>query len=658
MATYHRQNSHVNKKKVSVSYIIRDKDEHCHRSGINSLTYDPYLERLYTAGRDSVIRIWGFGKTSNQDSNSPLNTNPKNIPDDNNFPNHHHVEPANDDCYLQSMEHHTDWVNDITLCCNGRNLISVSNDTTIKVWNAHQGYCLSTLRSHKDYAKCLAAAKDREIVASAGFDRMIYIWDVQVLTMLTATKNTVTTKPLDGSKDSIYSLAMTNCGNLIASGSTERVIRLWDPRSRQKLLKLRGHTDNVKSLLFSDDGSLLLSASSDGTIRLWSIGQQRCISIIRVHDRGVWTLEADESFSTVYSGGKDGKIFMTNLKQSSNTALVCQERESILRILLVNRCYEKNQVRHGGNAKSLWVATADSSIKNWPVHDIEYHNEIMSSNRSGNLDPDYSKHSAPNVVIKGNPAVINYHVLNDKRHILTRESDNSIAIYDVLTARKLETLHRANDELESKEMFESEIKQRFRMVYVPNWFTVDLKIGLLCIHLDENEAFSAWVSAKDYGFLPQMDGQDPKINFGRLMLMALFEHWPATYEHYDNECKDAHRDTNSEHQSLEYAKNGGSSVRQKGNHDKIISNGLAQRVGNQYFSVATHTPIIISDGNQAVLKFQAHEASNDCDDSFIHIFSFVKSAPWISDIVLSKCQPKLTKVSNQPCENDSFFLQF
>ena len=37
------------------------------------------------------------------------------------------------DPYLQSMEHHTDWVNDIVLCCGGKNIISASSDTTVKV---------------------------------------------------------------------------------------------------------------------------------------------------------------------------------------------------------------------------------------------------------------------------------------------------------------------------------------------------------------------------------------------------------------------------------------------------------------------------------------------------------------------------------------------
>lgn len=91
--------------------------------------------------------------------------------------------------------------------------------------------------------------------------------------------------------------------------------------------------------------------------------------------------------------------------------------------------------------------------------------------------------------------------------------------------------------------FDEEIKKRFKMVYVPNWFSVDLKTGvshkpdhtrafhlsvsscglvrgsshssaslfqqMLTITLDESDCFAAWVSAKDAGF-SSSDGSDPK----------------------------------------------------------------------------------------------------------------------------------------------------
>ena len=86
-------------------------------------------------------------------------------------------------------------------------------------------------------------------------DKAIFLWDVNTLTALTASNNTVTTSSLNGNKDSIYSLAMNPSGTVIVSGSTERVLRVWDPRSCAKLMKLKGHADNVKALILNKDGT-------------------------------------------------------------------------------------------------------------------------------------------------------------------------------------------------------------------------------------------------------------------------------------------------------------------------------------------------------------------------------------------------------------------
>uniref|UniRef100_A0A914RAJ8 WD_REPEATS_REGION domain-containing protein n=1 Tax=Parascaris equorum TaxID=6256 RepID=A0A914RAJ8_PAREQ len=89
-------------------------------------------------------------------------------------------------------------------------VISASSDTTVKVWNAQKGFCMSTLRTHRDYVRALAYARDIEMVASGGFDQLIYLWDV---------------------------------------------LRVFDPRACQKLMKLRGHTDNVKAIVVNRDGT-------------------------------------------------------------------------------------------------------------------------------------------------------------------------------------------------------------------------------------------------------------------------------------------------------------------------------------------------------------------------------------------------------------------
>ncbi|XP_026858807.1 WD repeat-containing protein 48a isoform X3 [Electrophorus electricus] len=461
MATHHRQNA-AGRRKVQVSYVIRDEVEKYNRNGVNALQLDPALNRLFTAGRDSIIRIWTVSQ--------------------------HKQDP-----YIASMEHHTDWVNDIVLCCNGKTLISASSDTTVKVWNAHKGFCMSTLRTHKDYVKALAYAKDKELVASAGLDRQIFLWDVNTLTALTASNNTVTTSSLSGNKDSIYSLAMNQMGTVIVSGSTEKVLRVWDPRTCAKLMKLKGHTDNVKSLLLNRDGTQCLSGSSDGTIRLWSLGQQRCIATYRVHDEGVWALQVNEAFTHVYSGGRDRKIYCTDLRNPDIRVLICEEKAPVLKMELD---------RSADPPSAIWVSTTKSTVNKWSLKGI--HN----FRASGDYDNDCSTPmtplcTQPDQVIKGGASIVQCNILNDKRHILTKDTNNNIAYWDVLK--------------------------------------------MLTITLDESDCFAAWVSAKDAGFTSP-DGSDPKLNLGGLLLQALLEYWPRTHSSpMDEETELNH--VNGEHDS-------------------------------------------------------------------------------------------------------------
>jgi WD40 repeat protein len=106
-----------------------------------------------------------------------------------------------------------------------------------------------------------------EIIASAGLDESVRIWDVASGTPLLF---------LPHSSD-VNSVAFSPDGSLLASasgnlgGKGDKSIRLWDVVTGEELLVLQGHINMISDVAFSPDGSLLASASFDGTIRLWSI---------------------------------------------------------------------------------------------------------------------------------------------------------------------------------------------------------------------------------------------------------------------------------------------------------------------------------------------------------------------------------------------------
>ncbi len=79
------------------------------------------------------------------------------------------------------------------------------------------------------------------------------------------------TGTLTGHTSVVRSVAFSPDGRLLASGSFDNTIKLWEVSSGSLVRTLTGHTNSVRSVAFSPDGRLLASGSDDKTIKLWGI---------------------------------------------------------------------------------------------------------------------------------------------------------------------------------------------------------------------------------------------------------------------------------------------------------------------------------------------------------------------------------------------------
>ncbi|KLJ08229.1 hypothetical protein EMPG_16351 [Blastomyces silverae] len=83
----------------------------------------------------------------------------------------------------------------------------------------------------------------------------------------------------------IRTLAWNPTGSLIATGSVDRTLRIWNPeRTHVKYsTELRGHSSGIEKVAFNPvKESELASCSSDGTVRFWDVRSKTCISRVDV----------------------------------------------------------------------------------------------------------------------------------------------------------------------------------------------------------------------------------------------------------------------------------------------------------------------------------------------------------------------------------------
>jgi WD40 repeat protein len=67
------------------------------------------------------------------------------------------------------------------------------------------------------------------------------------------------------------SIAFSPEGQMIATGSFDGTVRLWDSVTGELLKEAREHFQQVQRLVFTPDGTRLVSGSQDGIILLWGI---------------------------------------------------------------------------------------------------------------------------------------------------------------------------------------------------------------------------------------------------------------------------------------------------------------------------------------------------------------------------------------------------
>jgi len=220
---------------------------------------------------------------------------------------------------------------------------------------------------------------------------------------------------LRGHKDGVMCLQAS--GNMLATGSYDSTIRIWDLDTLEMTKILTGHSRGVTALQF--DSGKLISASMDGTLRIWNyrIPEPECVSILRGHTDGVLSVHLD------------GKLLASG--SADSTVRVWDYEKKECKVFRGHKDWV-NAVRITGDGKWLFSGSDDTTIKLWHIESGE-----LISTFTGHVGQVQCIIPAPSTMISSESG----HVENGlPEYILSSSLDNTIKLWHVATATCRKTL--------------------------------------------------------------------------------------------------------------------------------------------------------------------------------------------------------------------------
>jgi WD40 repeat protein len=211
--------------------------------------------------------------------------------------------------------------------------------------------CQNTLAGHTGSVNSIAVSQDGRYVLSGSMDCTIKVWDLHTSQCL---------HTLVRHQNEVSSVAVSPDGLYIVSGSSDNTIKVWKLDTGQFIRSLNGHTDRVTSVAVSSDGRYVLSGSMDSTIKVWDIQTGQYLRTLEGHTGRVNSVAVSPEGRYVLSGSEDNTIKVWNIQtgQHLNT--------------LEGHTNWVNSVTVSPDGLYILSGSRDNSIKVWAFETGQY----------------------------------------------------------------------------------------------------------------------------------------------------------------------------------------------------------------------------------------------------------------------------------------------
>ncbi|XP_043504801.1 transducin beta-like protein 3 isoform X2 [Polistes fuscatus] len=209
--------------------------------------------------------------------------------------------------------------------------VSAGQDSCLKLWSLSENLATSsghitiesthTVLAHEKDINSAAISLNDEFIATGSQDKLAKLWSANDLTLIGTFK---------GHRKGIWCVRFSPIDKVLLTTSADCTIKIWSLHDLSCLKTFQGHESSVFKAEFMSRGMQLITASADGLIKIWSIKTSECIFTLTKHEGRVWGLTVSKDEKYVISGGNDSLLIIWKDVTEERKNRIAAEKEKFI----------------------------------------------------------------------------------------------------------------------------------------------------------------------------------------------------------------------------------------------------------------------------------------------------------------------------------------